>query len=237
MGVEKSRMAPSPTVFVVLPAFNEAPLVATVLKELLLSVPKDQIIVIDDGSVDGTGVISERMGVFTLRHLINCGQGAALVTGIQVALGLGADVIVTFDADGQHRAADIPELVAPILAGEADVVLGSRFLVHKPEGMGTTRYLVLKLGAIFTHLVSGINITDPHNGFRAFSRYAARTIQIKQDRMAHASEILHEIARHRLTYVERPVKVRYTEYSLAKGQKSTAALRIGIKFLLSRILK
>jgi polyprenyl-phospho-N-acetylgalactosaminyl synthase len=230
-------MMSSPNIFIVLPAFNEAAIIGNVLQELFPMVPKDQIIVIDDGSTDGTGIVSDRMGVLTLRHLINCGQGAALVTGFQVALGLGADVIVSFDADGQHRAADIPELVAPILGGEADVVLGSRFLGHKPEGMENTRYLVLKLGAVFTHVVSGINVSDPHNGFRAFSRYAARTIQIKQDRMAHASEILHEIARHRLVYVERPVKVRYTEYSLAKGQRSTAALRIGIKFLLSRITK
>jgi glycosyltransferase involved in cell wall biosynthesis len=230
-------MVASPNIFVVLPAFNEAPIMGTVLQEVFLTVPKDHVLVIDDGSTDGTGIIAERMGVLTLRHLINCGQGAALVTGLQVALGLGADIVVSFDADGQHRAADIPELVAPILHGEADVVLGSRFLRHKPEGMETTRYLVLKLGAVFTRMVSGINVSDPHNGFRAFSRYAARTIQIKQDRMAHASEILHEISRHRLVYVERPVKVRYTEYSLAKGQRSTAALKIGVKFLLSRIMK
>jgi polyprenyl-phospho-N-acetylgalactosaminyl synthase len=223
--------------FVVIPAFNEELVLGAVLDDLVSILPKRQIIVVDDGSVDGTGCVADRKGVITLRHLVNCGQGAAIGTGIAFARGLGANVIVTFDADGQHQASDIQDIIQPILQGEADVVLGSRFLGHKPEGMGLTRHIVLKLGTLFTRVVSGIKVSDSHNGLKAFSRHAAEVIQINHNRMAHASEILHEISRNRLSYVERPVTVRYTEYSLAKGQKSSDALRLGVKFLISRLMK
>lgn len=143
---------------------------------------------------------------------------------------------MTFDADGQHRADDILDLTGPIRTGSADVVLGNRFLEYKPEGIRKDRYLILKLGAIFTWLVSGIRVSDCQNGLRAFSRQGAQTIQIKQDRMAHASEILTEIAREKLRYIEVPVKVIYTEHSLKKGQKTSSAFSLAPRFLVSRLI-
>jgi hypothetical protein len=142
-------------------------------------------------------------------------------------------VIVTFDADGQHRAEDIEALLAPIRDREVDVVLGSRFLREDPR-IPPIRKLTLRLGVIFTRWVSGIRVTDTHNGLRAFSRDAAARITIRQDRMAHASEILDTIARSRLRYCEVPTDVRYTEHSLRKGQRSSAAFRIALDFLLGR---
>lgn len=224
-------------VYVVVPAFNEAAVIDKVLEDLMGILPARQIIVVDDGSFDNTGAIARKFDVITLRHLINRGQGAALATGIEFALRQGAEVIVTFDGDGQHRASEIPELVQPIRDGKADVVLGTRFAGKKASGIGKSRTLVLKLGVIFTRIVSGIKVSDCHNGFRAFSRHAAQQIRINQDGMTHASELLDEIVRNRLHYIELPVHVCYNDYTRQKGQKSTNAVVLGIKFLISRLLK
>ena len=192
---------------------------------------------VDDGSVDATGAEARDAGAVVLTHVINRGQGAALQTGLEYALAQGADVIVTFDADGQHRAEDIETLVAPVRDHGFDVVLGSRFLhgsARIPPHIPMMRRVTLQLGVIFTRWISGIRVTDTHNGLRAFSRRAATQMTIRQDRMAHASEILDTIARRRLRYCEVPTDVRYTEHSLRKGQPSSAAFRIALDFLLGR---
>jgi len=192
-----------------------------------------RVVVVDDGSTDQTATAAAAAGAIVVSHLINRGQGAALKTGIEYALSCGAEAIVTFDSDGQHRIEDVDALLAPVLEGKYDVVLGSRFL-----GEGSCvpfgRKLTLKLGVLFTRLVSGIRVTDTHNGLRALSRTAAEKIQIRQDRMAHASEILDEIARLKLRYAEVPTRILYTEYSQTKGQKSSAALRIVWDFLVGK---
>lgn len=235
-GGEEDGRNEAATIYVVVPAYNEESAIAGVIADLARVVPAQHIIVIDDGSSDATYLLAQQTGAIVLRHFINRGQGAAIATGIELALKLGADIIVTFDADGQHRATDILELAKPIILGSADVVLGNRFLKYKPEGIRKDRYLILKLGAIFTWLVSGIRVSDCQNGLRALSRKAARSIQIKQDRMAHASEILDEIAREKLKYTEVPVKVIYTEHSLGKGQKTSSAFSLALRFLVSRLI-
>ncbi len=226
------------TTYVVVPAYNEQEVIDSVLRDLLGVVESRRIIVVDDGSEDHTYRIARSRNVTTLRHLINRGQGAALVTGIEYALGkTDAQVIVTFDGDGQHKACEIPEMIRPILEGRADVVLGSRFLGKEPTGICRSRIFTLKMGVIFTRLVSDIKVSDCHNGFRALSREAARKIRISQDGMTHASELLDEITRNRLHFIEQPVQIRYTDYSQRKGQRSGQALNLGIKFLVSRLTK
>jgi len=216
---------------VVVPAYNEGHTVEEVVRQLRASFP--QVIVVDDGSADDTGAAARAAGATVLRHLINRGQGAALKTGIDYALQGDAQVLVTFDSDGQHRVEDIARLVVSVAAGECDVALGSRFLTPNNE-VPPVRKLTLKLGVIFTRLVSRVRVTDTHNGLRAFSRAAAGRIQIHQDRMAHASEILDEIGRLNLRYREVPVQIHYTEYSRQKGQRSSAALRIVWDFLVGK---
>lgn len=224
--------------FVVVPAYNEVHMIASVIEDLSRVVPVAQIIVVDDGSDDGTAKVARGLGVVTVRHAMNRGQGAALGTGIEYALNhKSAAVIVTFDGDGQHQAQEIPELVRPILEGTTEVVLGTRFSEKRASGIHRSRILTLKLGVIFTRMVSGIRVSDCHNGFRAFSRKAARLIRITQDGMTHASEILDEVMRNRLSYLEHPVQVCYTDYSISKGQRSGKALELGIKFLISRLLQ
>ena len=219
----------------VIPAFNEAKNIERVICEIKPHV--SEAIVIDDGSSDETAELAHRAGAYVLRHRINRGQGAALATGMEFALQkLNADIVVHYDADGQHEAKEIDELVKPIILGQAEVALGSRFL-DKKSNVPFLRKLVLKAGIIFTRITSGLKVTDTHNGFRALSAKAAEAIDITQDRMAHASEILDEIARHKLRYVEVPVTVRYTRESLEKGQSSLNSVRIVWEYLTGKLFK
>jgi glycosyltransferase involved in cell wall biosynthesis len=212
-------------VWVVIPAYNENEAIRAVVQDLLDR--GHEVVVVDDGSRTPLLPVLQGLAVHALRHAINLGQGAALQTGISYALQRGAELIVTFDADGQHQSADIPALVAPIVAGEVDVVLGSRFreggrAVH----ITRTKRLVLKLAVAFTRATTGLAVTDTHNGLRALSRSAAERLQITQNGMAHASQILQEIANLKLAFREVPVTIVYTEYSVRKGQRLSNAFNI-----------
>ncbi|MGA2137429.1 MAG: glycosyltransferase family 2 protein [Verrucomicrobiia bacterium] len=220
-----------PTVFVVIPAYNEATTVRDVVQQV--KAHYENVVVVDDGSTDATGAEAIAGGGVVVSHVLNRGQGAALQTGIDYALLQGADIIVTFDSDGQHQVDDIERLLIPVVGGKADVALGSRFLESQSQ-IPFIRKLTLKMGVLFTRVVSGIHVTDAHNGLRALSRSAALRIQIRQDRMAHASEILDEISRLRLRYCEVATKIVYSEYARQKGQRSSAAFRIVYEFLLGK---
>jgi glycosyltransferase involved in cell wall biosynthesis len=222
------------TTFIVIPAFNEESVIGAVVAELRAAWP--HLVVIDDGSADRTGDVARDAGATVLTHIVNRGQGAALQTGIAYALERGAEYIVTFDSDGQHRGEDIPALLAPLQSGAADAVLGSRFL-GTTEAMPFRRRLLLKAAILFTHLASGVRFTDTHNGLRAFTRNAAAAIELKMDRMAHASELLDQIVSARLRHVEVPVHVRYSDYSKAKGQRNRDALRVLIDYVQGRWLR
>ncbi|MFA5022258.1 MAG: glycosyltransferase family 2 protein [Patescibacteria group bacterium] len=216
----------------VIPAYNEAKKIGQVINEIKDKVTK--IIVVNDGSNDATGEIASQGGAIVLNHFINRGQGAALQTGINFALAKGADIILTFDADGQHQASDIDKMIQPLLLGQVQVVLGSRFLGQKAK-MPFVRKVILKLATLFTQLYTGLKVTDTHNGFRAFSRQAAELIEIKQDGMAHASEIIEQIRKYDLKYIEVPVVIEYTDYSLQKGQKLSNSFRIVWDLILGKI--
>ena len=214
----------------VIPAYNEAVVISGVVNGLK---PYADCVVVDDGSVDSTGELARRAGAIVIRHLINRGQGAALENGRRYALPLGADIIVHFDADGQHDSKDIAVMVEPIAKGEVDVTLGSRFL-GETVALPFTRRLVLRLGILFTKFFSGLKLSDVHNGLRAFSRAAAEEIRLTHDGMAHASEILDIIAEKNLRYKEVPVTIHYTAYSLARGQGSLNGLQIIKKLIIEK---
>ncbi len=225
-------MASSDRIVVVIAAYNEASVIASVVADVRrASYPA---VVVDDGSTDATGEIAARAGAFVVTHPVNLGQGAALQTGLDFALAQGADIIVTFDADGQHRAADIAPLIAALAANKADYALGSRFLgdaVNLPR----KRRLMLTAATRFTRLTTGLDLTDTHNGLRAMTRRGASRIGLKQNRMAHASEILHQIAQSGLPYVEVPVTIEYSAYSLGKGQTLSESLAILIDLFARRM--
>jgi glycosyltransferase involved in cell wall biosynthesis len=205
-----------PKLWVICAAYNEATTIGGVAAELRRA--GHQVVVVDDGSLDHTRDIAAAAGAHVVVHPINLGQGAALQTGIEYALGRGADVLVTFDADGQHRASDIPRLLEALRRERADFALGSRFL-GQTTNLPTLRRWLLQAATVFTRLTTGLRLTDSHNGLRALTRKGAAAIRLRQNRMAHASEILVEIAQSGLRYVEVPVTIDYTAYSLAKGQR------------------
>jgi glycosyltransferase involved in cell wall biosynthesis len=212
--------------YIIVPAYNESTVLAKVLDELVDACPKASIVVVDDGSTDDTGMIASARPVHLVTHVVNLGQGAALKTGLEYALSKGADVLVTFDADGQHTPADIVSIREPIVSGNYDVVFGTRFAGIKPVGIGRLRRLILKTAVLFTRLSSGLSVTDTNNGLRALSRRAAELISMDQARMGHALEITYEVARLKLRWTEVPVRIRYTEYSRRKGQSSLGTLDI-----------
>ncbi|MFA6888232.1 MAG: glycosyltransferase family 2 protein, partial [Candidatus Woesearchaeota archaeon] len=201
--------------WVVIAAYNEHQKINQVISSLINNNYK-YIIVVDDGSKDNTADVAEKAGAIVLRHILNRGQGAALKTGIDYALKCNAEYIVTFDADGQHQANEIHLLIDPLVNHEADVCLGSRFLKNT-SNVSWHRKCLLKAGAGIIWLFYGIHLTDSHNGFRAFTRDAIKKLNLKADRMEHASEILEQIAIKKLKYKEIPVTITYTEYSLQKG--------------------
>jgi polyprenyl-phospho-N-acetylgalactosaminyl synthase len=205
-----------PNLWAICAAYNEATTIGRVVAELRRAGHK--VVVVDDGSRDGTRHIAAAAGAEVVVHPVNLGQGAALQTGIDYALSQDADILVTFDADGQHRVSDIPVLVAALRRERADFALGSRFL-GQTYNLPRLRRWVLYAATIFTRLTTGLRLTDSHNGLRALTRRGAAAIRLRQNRMAHASEILVAIAQSGLSYVEVPVTIEYTAYSLAKGQR------------------
>ncbi len=207
-----------------IPAYNEETRIADAIHDARRFV--DLVVVVDDCSKDQTAESARAAGAIVLRHVINRGQGAALQTATEYALTvLHADIVVHFDADGQMDGSEIPSLIDPIVREEADVVLGSRFL-GKQTNMPATRFFANRLACLFTLVISGLKLTDTHNGFRALSRRAAGEMTITLDRMAHASQILDLIKVKRLRFVERPVTIRYSAETLAKSPSSLRAFGI-----------
>ena len=206
-----------------MPLYNEAKVVGDVIREALLTFP--HLVAVDDGSTDGSADIASAAGADIVQHPINLGQGAALQTGIDYALQHGARWIVTFDADGQHRPQDAAAMVALGDREDVPVILGSRFMDESTD-TGLLKRVVLKAAVALTNATTGLRLTDAHNGLRALRRDAAGMIEMQQARMAHASEIIAQIAATGLPYREFPVKVLYTEYSRSKGQSILNSVNI-----------
>lgn len=222
-------------VFVVIPAYNEGTIIHSVIDEL--KTRNYGVIIVDDGSDDLLEKSLPNKNIFCLRHGVNLGQGAALQTGIEFALEKGAEYIVTFDADGQHNVNDIDALLHYLINKNFDIVLGSRFLSTKSKHVPPLRKLLLHAARYFNYLFTGLLLTDAHNGLRAMSRNAARQIQLQENRMAHATEILFFIKKSKLKYAEVPVTIIYTPYSRQKGQTALSSVRIFFDLLLNKIFK
>ena len=221
----------SSDVWVIIAAYREAKVIADVVADVRAT--GHRVVVVDDGSPDQTAEHAAA-GAIVIRHPINLGQGAGLQTGLDFALAQGANAIVTFDADGQHRAADIAGLLDALVRHNADFALGSRFL-GSAVNLPAKRRALLKAAVWFTRATTGLSITDSHNGLRAMTRHGASRIHLRQNRMAHASEILHQIAASGLKYVETPVTIQYTAYSLRKGQTLVDAILIILDLFARRL--
>lgn len=224
-----------PAVCVVIPAFNESSTIKAVVDDVTSY--GYTAIVVDDGSTQDIFSPIRNSPAWFLQHSVNLGQGAALQTGISFALDKEADIIITFDADGQHQAKDIGLLVETMQQEKADVVLGSRFMNGADEHIPSKRKRLLQLARYANLLFTGLLLTDAHNGLRAFSKKAAEKITITENGMSHATQLLSEIKREKLSYKEVPVTVLYTVYSRQKGQTIWSGFRIFFDLLLNKIFK
>jgi glycosyltransferase involved in cell wall biosynthesis len=216
-------------VWLIVPLYNEAAVISDVVREARAVFPN--IVCVDDGSHDASADLAERAGATVVRHPLNLGQGAALQTGFEFALGdPGMRYVVTFDADGQHQVHDVEVMVRRIRRGDVRAVFGSRFLDERTEA-STSKRLVLRAAVAYTNATTGTRLTDAHNGLRVLQRDVVERLDITQNRMAHASEIVAQIGSMRfagakVAYAEEPVHILYTDYSKAKGQSLWNAVNI-----------
>lgn len=218
---------------IILPAYNEEEKIGEVLKSLprrIKGISEIEKVVIDDGSTDKTSEIALKSKATVLKHVINRGLGGAIGTGFEYARNNNADIVVTFDSDGQHRPQDIEPLIKPILDKKADVVIGSRFV--KFQKMPLDRAVINIFSNIATFILFGIWTSDSQSGLRAFNRRAIEKIEIRTQKMEVSSEIFREIKRNNLGFVEIPIQAIYTEYSRSKGQKNTNAIPTFYKLFL-----
>ncbi len=225
---------------IIIPAFNEATQIGRVISGLFeiedrLKQINDgfKLIVIDDGSSDRTAEIARALRVVVLRHEVNRGQGAALETGNEYARRHGADVVVHFDADGQHNPTDITSAVERLRNEKLDVILGSRFLDSRSKIPWFKRYIILPASCWINFVFTGVKLSDAHNGFRVLNRKALEQITISHDGMAHNSEIVQQIKARQLRFVEHPVQVNYHRY----GQGISSGFKILSDFLFGQFVK
>lgn len=215
--------------WVVIPLFNENTVIGDVIAGLRTTFTN--IVCVDDGSSDGSGQAARVAGAQVVTHPINLGQGAALQTGFEYALQRGAQFVVTFDADGQHRVADAKTMVERARTENLAIVFGSRFLDNRTNP-GLLKKIVLKTAVLVTNWTTKTRLTDAHNGLRVIREDALRQVKLRQDRMAHGTEIIVQLGRTRLPYAEQPVEVLYTDYSRAKGQSLLNSINILIDLII-----
>lgn len=211
-------------VVAVIPAFNEDQVIGDVVHDVRAN-GWPQVVVVDDGSHDATADQASAAGALVVRHKVNRGKGAATRTGLAAACVLHADIVVTLDGDGQHSARDIKALVAPLQQKQCDIVLGVRRWgsADVPEPRVIANYI----GNLITWLLYGLWVRDSQSGMRAFSRRALEQMQLRSDRYEFESEIIGQIRRQGWRFVEVPISVRYTYYSMNKPHRQS--LRNGLK--------
>lgn len=218
---------------IIVPAYNEEEVLSKVLgdlKKIKFKNIKKEIVLVNDGSTDKTEEIAKNKKVTVLTHPINRGLGGALGTGLEYARNKKADIVVTFDADGQHNHMDINRLIKPILKKEADFVIGSRLL--KNSQMPLDRKILNLVANILNYILWSVWITDSQSGLRALSKEAIEKIEIKMNKMEVASEFFKDVKKNNLKVKEIPIKAIYTIYSKGKGQKNSNAINVFTKLLL-----
>jgi hypothetical protein len=210
--------AEHPLIIAGLPMYNEEETIGTVIRRTAKFV--DKVICVDDGSSDSSARIAEKCGAIVERHRFNRGYGGALKSIFSIARDIDADILVTLDSDGQHNPADIPLLIEPILAGEADIVIGSRFIDGgNSVEMPAYRKLGIKVITAASNLSSELGIKDTQSGFRAFSRAALERLRFDSEGMELSLEIFEDAREKNLSIKEVPTIIRY---DVPKGSRFTA---------------
>ncbi len=227
-------MAKLENIYIIVPAFNES----KVLEKNLRSLKKyfDNILVIDDGSTDNTLEIVDRLGLASIHHPINLGQGAAIRSGFNFVKKLN-DIygVITFDADGQHSSADAKNFANEILKSDKDIIFGSRFINHS-SNVPFIKKFILKIATYLSNVILQMNLSDTHNGLKAFKIDSLSKINITVDRYAFETELLMQISKQKISYKELPTEIVYTPYSLRKGQSIRNGMII-LESIIKLILK
>lgn len=230
-----SAMNTHDDVWLVMPLYNEGSVITEVITEARRTFAN--VVCVDDGSHDDSAAQAEQAGAVVLRHPVNLGQGAALQTGIDYAkTDSRMRYVVTYDADGQHQISDVVAMVQRARASDLQVIFGSRFLDEDRVSATGMKKWVLKAAVAFTNATTHTKLTDAHNGLRVLRREVVEQLDITQNRMAHATEIVNKIGAMRLDggpvrYAEMPVHILYTDYSKAKGQSLWNAVNILVELI------
>ncbi|KAA0097562.1 glycosyltransferase family 2 protein [Mycolicibacterium sp. P1-18] len=223
-------------VWIVIPAFNEATVIAEVVTDVRAVF--DNVVCVDDGSRDDTAEQAWRAGAHVVRHPVNLGQGAAIQTGVEYARSRpGAAVFATFDADGQHRIADVIRMIDRLRTENLDIVVGTRFADGTPNNMPLLRRLVFPMIAKVSPASRKLGLTDAHNGLRVFDKVVADGLNLTMSGMAHASEIVALIVENGWRVAEEPVEILYTDYSMSKGQPLVNGVNIVFDGLLRKRMR
>ncbi len=217
-------------VWLVVPLFNEEAVIGDVVRDARGTFTN--VVVVDDGSSDKGAEAAAAAGAVVVRHPVNLGQGAALQTGFEFARSdPSMRWVVTFDSDGQHQVSDVLEMLRKARDEGLKVVFGSRFLDDRTRP-SFLKKLVLRLAVGYTNLTTGTRLTDAHNGLRVLHRDVVEGLDITQNRMAHASELVEQIGAMKVPYGESPVHILYTDYSRSKGQSLWNSVNILVELIL-----
>ena len=221
--------------FIVVPFYNEGKVLKEVINKLKFFF--DQIICVDDGSTAEHKIYKSKLGIYLIKPPINLGQGAALQTGIEFAIKKKAKIIATFDADGQHSIYDLMKMVYLIKNKKYDLIQGSRFIKKTNSNVPFLRKIILKFAIMIANFFDKTNLTDTHNGLRVFNNNFAKKINITNNRMSHPHDINRLISLYKFRFKEFPTKIKYTKYSMSKGQKNLNAINILFDILISQMIK
>ncbi len=205
-------------VYIIIPAYNEGQVIGSVIDGIKKEGFKN-IIVVDDGSTDNTSEIAKRKGCIVLKHIINRGKGAAIKTGLEYVKKINGNFVITIDGDGQHNCKDINKIFDYLQNGY-DVVLGSR-LLNKKNKMPLFNLIANYFANFITYLLYDIFVSDSQSGFRGYNKRALKLINTNYDQYEIETEILGEIRKNQLKYIEVPIDVFYTKYSKSKKKKQS----------------
>ena len=223
------KMAKQLPIHIIIAAYNEAPVIADVIAGIKSAVDCP-VIVIDDGSADQTAHLARKAGAIVLQHPVNRGAGAACMTGITLARQQKWPCVVFMDADGQHLPKDIEKIYQTYRDSRADLVIGSRF----SETQNNVPWLRKRFNGIansLTNMFCQGNYSDTQSGFRLLAAPAIQRIELVQDDFSYCSEMIIQADREQLRIVECPIHVKYTEYSVSKGQDFQVGLSTAFQFL------
>ena len=223
---DKKKRQLTQHVTAIIPAYNEGISIGSMILKTKMYV--DRVIVVDDGSTDRTAEIAILAGAELMKHEINMGKGKALKTGFECSKG--AEIILTLDGDGQHKTADIPKLLNPIIDGEADVVNGSRYLYGNGKNTPTYRRVGQNVLDKATNFNANSNVTDSQSGFRAFAAHTLPVFKFRESGYGIESEMIAEASEAGFRIVEVPIGVRY-DVNGSKKNPVTHGVGVLVKIL------